>query len=369
MPAIFVSMTQRRSEDAARSHTAGRLRVVAAAPITEELVELVTSAEPRIDFVRDQSLLRPMRYPGDHSGPPGFQRSDAEQARYDELVDTAEVLYGLPDESSTQLARTVNANPALRWVHAMPAGAGGQLRSARLTDEQLKRVVVTTSAGVHAEPLAEFAIFGLLAAAKTLPRLIEQKSNHDWSERWQMKHLFQQTVLVVGLGSIGRATAKKLAALGVRVIATSRHGATAEGVSEVIHPDRIAATVSGVDGVVVTLPGTDATLGMISAEVLAALKPGATIVNVGRGTVIDEVALVESLRSGRVGFAALDVFATEPLPADSPLWALPNVLISPHSAALNENIDRDIARLFAENATRYLDGEPMRNVVDTVEFY
>jgi phosphoglycerate dehydrogenase-like enzyme len=222
---------------------------------------------------------------------------------------------------------------------------------------------------VHAEPLAEFAVFGLLAAAKTLPRLIEQKTNRSWTERWQMRHLFQQTILVVGLGSIGRATAKKLAALGVRVIATSRHGATADGVAEVIHPHRITATVSSVDGIVVTLPGTDATRGMISAEVLEALRPGATVVNVGRGTVIDESALIASLESGHVGFAALDVFAKEPLSADSPLWSLPNVLISPHTAALNENIDRDIAQLFAENATRYLDGETMRNVVDTVEFY
>jgi phosphoglycerate dehydrogenase-like enzyme len=310
-----------------------------------------------------------MRYPGDHSGPPGFRRSASEQARYDALVDTAEVLYGLPDESSTQLARTVNANPGLRWVHAMPAGAGGQLRSAGLTREQLERVVMTTSAGVHAEPLAEFAVFGLLAAAKTLPRLLEQKANHTWSERWQMKHLFQQTILVLGLGSIGRATAKKLAALGVTVIATSRHGAAADGVTEIIHPDQIARTVPRVDGVVVTLPGTDATRGMISSEVLAVLKPGATIVNVGRGTVIDEASLVASLESGRIGFAALDVVAKEPLSTDSRLWSLPNVLISPHTSALNENIDRDIAQLFAENATRYLDGEPMRNVVNTVEFY
>jgi phosphoglycerate dehydrogenase-like enzyme len=343
--------------------------VVAAAPITEQLVDLVVTAEPRIDFVRDQALLRPMRYPGDHSGPPGFQRSREDQKRYDDLIDTAEVLYGLPDESSSQLARTVNANPALRWVHAMPAGAGGQLRSAGLSDEQLKRVIVTTSAGVHAEPLAEFAIFGLLAAAKTLPRLLEQKAANQWTDRWQMKHLFQQTILIVGLGSIGRATAKKLSALGVRVIATSRHGSSAEGVSEVIHPDRIAATAAAVDGIVVTLPGTDATRGMISADVLAALKPGATVVNVGRGTVIDEGALVESLQSGHVGFAALDVFAQEPLSENSPLWSLPNVLISPHTSALNENIDRDIAQLFAENATRFLDGEPLRNVVDTVEFY
>ena len=369
MAAIFVSMTQRRSDDTSPSRSAHRLRVVAAAPITEELVELVVSAEPRIEFVRDQSLLRPMRYPGDHSGPPGFERSGADQKRYDELVDTAEVLYGLPDESSTQLSRTVNANPLLRWVHAMPAGAGGQLRSAGLTREQLARVVMTTSAGVHAEPLAEFAVFGLLAGAKTLPRLLEQKAQHSWTERWQMTHLFQQTILVVGLGSIGRATAKKLAALGVRVIGTSRHAITADGVSEVIHPDRLRDTVPSVDGVVVTLPGTEATRGMISADVLAALRPGATVVNVGRGTVIDEDALIGFLKSGRVGYAALDVFATEPLPPASPLWGLPNVLISPHTSALNDDIDRDIARLFAENATRFLDGEPMRNVVDTVEFY
>jgi phosphoglycerate dehydrogenase-like enzyme len=362
-------MSEQRTEPEAASSRPARLRVVAAAPITEELVDLVVSAEPRIDFVRDQSLLRPMRYPGDHSGPPGFERSSADQKRYDDLVDTAEVLYGLPDESSTQLARTVNANPSLRWVHAMPAGAGGQLRSAGLTDEQLARVVMTTSAGVHAEPLAEFALLGLLAGAKTLPRLLEQKAEHRWSERWQMKHLFQQTILVVGLGSIGRATARKLAALGVRVIGTSRHESTVEGVAEVIHPDRLAATVPFVDGVVITLPGTDATRHMFSAEALAALKPGATVVNVGRGTVIDEGALVEALASGRVGYAALDVFEKEPLRADSPLWGLPNVLISPHTSALNDDIDRDIARLFAENATRFLDGVPMRNVVDTVEFY
>jgi phosphoglycerate dehydrogenase-like enzyme len=140
-------------------------------------------------------------------------------------------------------------------------------------------------------------------------------------------------------------------------------------VTEIIHPDQIAKTVPRVDGVVVTLPGTDATRGMISSEVLAVLKPGATIVNVGRGTVIDEASLVASLESGRIGFAALDVVAKEPLATDSRLWSLPNVLISPHTSALNENIDRDIAQLFAENATRYLDGEPMRNVVNTVEFY
>ncbi|CAD6002444.1 D-2-hydroxyacid dehydrogenase [Agreia sp. COWG] len=346
-----------------------RLRVVAAAPISEELVSLVTTIEPRIDFVRDQTLLAPMRFPGDPTGPPGFARSEDEQRRYEQLVDTAEVLFGFPDESSTQLARTVNANPRLRWVHGMPAGAGSQLRSARLSDEQLARVTVTTSAGVHAKPLAEFALLGLLAGAKTLPRLERLKADSTWGERWQMRHLFQQTILVVGLGSIGREVASKLAALGVRVIGTSRREVSVEGVAEVIHPDRIAEVAPHVDGLVVTLPGTESTTGMISAAVLASLTPGATVVNVGRGTVIDEEALIAALQSGQVGFAALDVFAREPLAADSPLWSLPSVLISPHTAALNPDIDRDIATLFAENATRFLDGEPMVNVVDTVEFY
>jgi phosphoglycerate dehydrogenase-like enzyme len=124
-----------------------------------------------------------------------------------------------------------------------------------------------------------------------------------------------------------------------------------------------------VDGIVVTLPGTAATEGLMSAEVFAAVKPGVTVVSVGRGTVIDERALIDALRDGRVGFAALDVFADEPLAVDSPLWQHPRVLVSPHTAALNPAEDRLIAELFARNATRLLDSRPLINRVDTVEFY
>jgi len=120
---------------------------------------------------------------------------------------------------------------------------------------------------------------------------------------------------------------------------------------------------------VLTLPGTAATEELIGVEVLAALKPGTVLVNVGRGTVIDEEALLPALRDGRVGFAALDVFATEPLPQESPLWGEPNVLVSPHTAALNHAEDRLIAELFAANATRFLDHAELVNQVDTVDFY
>jgi phosphoglycerate dehydrogenase-like enzyme len=137
----------------------------------------------------------------------------------------------------------------------------------------------------------------------------------------------------------------------------------------VVHPDDIVAEAPGVDAVVNTLPGTDATHHLLGAEFFAALSGGATVVNVGRGTVIDETALLEALEAGRAGFAALDVFEVEPLPADSALWSRPDVLISPHTAALDAAEERRIAELFAANATRLLDGEPLANRVDTVEFY
>jgi len=346
-----------------------RLRVVASTPISEELIAEIVAAEPRIEFVRDQDLLAPQRFPGDHSGDPDFRRTPEQQAAFDALVDSAEVLYGVPDEKPAALARTVEANPGLRWVHTMPAGGGAQVKSARLPAAALERIALSTSAGVHAEPLAEYAIFGLLAGAKTLPRLQQQQENKQWSGRWEMGLLSQQRILLVGLGSIGRATARKLGALGATVIGTSRHPEPVDGVDRVVHPDALIDAVGDVDGIVVSLPGTASTEGLVSREVFAKVKPGVTIVSVGRGTVIDQAAMIEALADGRIGFAALDVFAVEPLPADSPLWNDPRVLVSPHTAALNSAEDRLIARLFARNATRFLDGRELINRVNTVEFY
>lgn len=347
----------------------GTLRVVAATPISEELIAEILAAEPRIDFIRDQGLLKPQRFPGDHSGDPDFRRTPEQQAAFEALVDSAEVLYGVPDELAQELARTVAVNPALRWVHTMPAGGGAQIKLANLPADALERIAFSTSAGVHAEPLAEYALFGLLAGAKTLPRLQQQQRDQEWTGRWEMGLLSQQKILLVGLGSIGRATAAKLKALGATVIGTSRHPDAVDGVDQVVHPDALVDAVGDVDGIVVSLPGTAATEGLVSREVFAKVKPGVTVVSVGRGTVIDQDAMIEALADGRIGFAALDVFAVEPLPADSPLWHDPRVLVSPHTAALNSAEDRLIARLFARNATRFLDGRELINRVNTVEFY
>ncbi len=184
-----------------------------------------------------------------------------------------------------------------------------------------------------------------------------------------MGQLAEQTVLVLGLGGIGHRVVELLAPFGGTILGTSRRMATADGVDEVIHPDDLVEAAGRVDAVISTLPGTEATAGLLGGAFFAALKPGATVVNVGRGTVIDEAALIDALRTGRVGFAALDVFAAEPLPGDSPLWSMPNVLISPHTAALSKHEDRRIAEVFSDNATRLLDAQPLRNVINIEEFY
>ena len=346
-----------------------RLRVAVAAPLTDALHALIETAEPRVELMRDASLVAPKRWDADFSGDPGFRRTPEQQSRFEALLDSADALYGIPDVDPDALSRTIKANPGLRWVHTMAAGGGGQVRAASLSPAELERVAFTTSAGVHGGPLAEFAVFGILAGAKDLPRLIAQQRARTWSGRWAMGQVADQTILVLGLGGIGGVVARRLSDLGATVLGVSRRNVEIDGVDRIVHPDDIVAEAPKLDAVVSTLPGTDATHHLLGGEFFAALSGGTTIVNVGRGNVIDEAALVEALDAGRAGFAALDVFEVEPLPDTSPLWSRADVLISPHTAALDAGEERRIAELFADNAGRLLDGRPLRNRVDTVEFY
>jgi phosphoglycerate dehydrogenase-like enzyme len=350
------------------NHTDG-LRVALATPLDEELCQLVEDREPRVTLIRDHSLLPAQRHAGDHWGDPNFQRTPEQQARFEAMLAGADALYGIPAESATALRRTIEANPALRWVHTTAAGGGAQVRAARLSDEMLERVAFSQSAGVHAEPLAEFALLGVLAGLKSLPRLQAAQAKAEWAPRWTMQLISDQTIVVVGLGSIGRAVAAKLSLLGARVIGVHRREVDAPGVERIVPVDQLKDVVAVADAIIMTLPGTEATEKMLSARVLAQVKAGTTVVNVGRGTTIDEDALIAALQDGRVGYAALDVFAKEPLAAVSPLWGMSNVLVSPHTSALHPGEDRLIAELFATNAGRLLDGKSLINRVDTIEFY
>jgi phosphoglycerate dehydrogenase-like enzyme len=149
-----------------------RLRVVVATPLSEEHCELIERLEPRIELIRDQSLYPLMRHSADFSGDPSFRRTPNQQRAFEQMLDSAEVLYGIPDVDPPALKRTADANSGLRWVHTMAAGGGSQIKAAGLREERLRRIAFTTSAGVHGGPLAEFAVFGVMAGAKDLPRLL-----------------------------------------------------------------------------------------------------------------------------------------------------------------------------------------------------
>ncbi|MFT3834223.1 MAG: D-2-hydroxyacid dehydrogenase [Micropruina sp.] len=341
-----------------------KVRVVVATPLAPELCDRVAAVDPRVEVVVDQELLPPMRHPADFAGDPSFSRTPEQQSRFDELVDSAEVLYGIPDVQPPALARTVAANPDLRWVMTMAAGGGGQVVAAGLPEEALQRIVFTTSAGAHGIPLAEWAIFGLICGCKELPRLQRQQRAHEWPTRVVGRPIEGSTVLIAGLGGIGQQVAKRCKALGMTTLGVKRRVSEVDNVDEVHALDDLESIIGRADHIVLTLPGTPQTEKLVNAALLAKAKPGVTIVNVGRGTVIDEDALVDALRSGQVGFAALDVFAVEPLPSDSPLWDLENVLVSPHSGGLDSREDERICEIFCDNLRLYLAGRPLHNVVD-----
>jgi phosphoglycerate dehydrogenase-like enzyme len=331
----------------------------------------VAAVDERIELRYDPALLPPSRWAGDITGDPGFARGDEAEARWRGLVAGADVVYGIPGSSGAGLAALLADAPRVRWVQARNAGAGEQLAAAlALAPERVRAVTVTSVSGIHARPLAEFALLGLLAFAKRLPELERDKAARRWpDEQAPMRVLAGRTVVVAGLGAIGRDVARLAGALGMRVLGIKRTPGAVEGVEAVATPDELPALAAGADALVVTLPLTGDTRGLVGEEALAALAPGAVVVNVGRGAVLDEGALVAALRERRLGGACLDVFAAEPLPADSPLWTLDNVIVSPHVAARTDGEDADAVALFTDNLRRRLAGEPLRNVVDPDRLY
>ncbi len=343
--------------------------VMIATPLEPELVDRIRSVDDRLVVLHQPDLLPPVRFPGDHRGASSFRRDADQQDRWWQALSEAEVLFGLPGDSPEGLAGAIRCNRGLRWVQGTAGGTGEQVRAADLTDEELHRVVITRAGGVHAGPLAEFALLGLLAFTKGLPRLLADQQARRW-DHYPVADLAGSTVLVVGMGTIGAEVARLARAFGVRVVAVTRSGRTDCPDVDEVHPTRsLAAVLPGAQGVVVTLPLTEETRGLLDAPLIGRMRPGAVLVNVGRGGVVDEAALVDALRDGRLAGAALDVFATEPLPTDSLLWSLPNVLLSPHTAGLSPAENSRIVDLFVENLHRYLRGHELIGRVDPALLY
>jgi phosphoglycerate dehydrogenase-like enzyme len=331
-------------------------RVVIATPLEQELVERLRAVDERLDVVYEAELLPPPRWPSDHIGDPSFERTPEQQAQFAELVAGAEIVLGYPREDPAQIAWLVRTSSRLRWVQATFAGAGQQLAAAGLAREDVERIIWTSSVGIHATPLGEWALFGILALTKGLPVLEADKRERRW-RHYPVDEVRGTTVLIAGLGEIGREVARLAEAFGMRVLSTRRN----EGDLDELLPHA--------DSVVITLPLTAETRGLFHRARIERMKEGAILVNIGRGAVVDELALIDALRSGHLRGAALDVYATEPLPSDSPLWELDNVILSPHTAAQSVHENERIVELFAENLRRYLAGEELRSRIRTDLFY
>ncbi len=265
--------------------------------------------------------------------------------------------------ASRDLVQQVFAQtPRLRWVHSRSAGLDSLLFPA-LVDSP---VPLTNSSGVYSRSLGEFVALGVLFFAKDLHRMQRNQAAGRWAP-YDMDMAEGKTMGIVGYGDIGRAAARLAKGLGMHVIALRRRPEQSQGdplVDEVMGNDRLHELMARSDYVVVTAPLTPDTRGLVSAQAIAAMKPGAVMINVGRGAVIDEPALIDALRQRRIRGAALDVFAQEPLPDGHPMYGLDNLLLSPHCADHTLTWIDDAMVFFTDNLERFLRGEPLRNVVE-----
>jgi phosphoglycerate dehydrogenase-like enzyme len=260
----------------------------------------------------------------------------------------------------------------LRWIHSPAAGVGGML----FPDMIASPIVITNSRGMSADTIAEHVLAVTLAIFRRLPHAFRSQASHEWAQdaisAEGHRAILNARVLIVGLGAIGAAVAGRMSMLGARVVGIRRRaevGWGVEGVTSIVGPENLLSALPHADVVVVSAPHTRETRGLIGAHELAAMRPDAVLINVSRGQLVDEQALIDALRERRIGGAALDVFNDEPLPADSPFWTLPNVLITPHTAGWRPDHWDAAVALFAKNLRRFDAGKPLMNVVDKLAGY
>jgi phosphoglycerate dehydrogenase-like enzyme len=275
--------------------------------------------------------------------------------------------------SAEAFDRLLARAPRLAWVHSASAG----VERALTPTARERGVVITNARGVFSRPIAEYVLMMILAISRRLPQLLELQRERTW-QPLEGSELRDLTIGIVGLGSIGRSVASLASAFGCRVIAIRRRieagGPTREGgdddaprnvqLDEVLGPERLPELLAQSDFVVLAAPLTSETEGMIDDAALAAMKRGSWLINVARGRLIDERALLRALGEGRIGGAVLDTFAEEPLPPDSPFYDLPNAIVTPHTSWSSARVlDRSV-ELFCDNLRRFAAGEPLLNVVD-----
>lgn len=252
----------------------------------------------------------------------------------------------------------------LRWVHATGAGVERLCQDVAGTD------IIVTNSHIHGDVIAEYVFGMLLGHARRLREFFQYQEKHRWAHHDLRGLLLAgRTMGILGLGTLGAAVARRAAAFGMHVVGTKRTQASVPHVDRVFPPDRLDEVLHASNVLVITLPFTSETNGLIGPHELALLPRGAFVINVGRGGIVEEAALLHALRSGHLGGAGFDVFEQEPLPEGSPLWDAPGMIITSHCAGAFEGYMDRAVPLFCENLRRYLAGQPLLNVVDVSRGY
>lgn len=264
--------------------------------------------------------------------------------------------------SPQQLNTLIAEMTALRWLHLPHAGVDKVLVPALVERDD---VMITNSSGVHAVPIAEFVMMFVLNHAKQVRSLYDYQARATWGQReLSLQEVSGKTMLIIGMGQIGQALAVRAAAFGMHVIGSRRSNTLTPGVDHLVGEGEWRAHLGEADYVVIATPLTPQTRNMFGAAELAAMRPDAYLINIARGGIIDEDALLETLRAEKIAGAGLDVFATEPLPSESPFWGMPNVFATPHISFSSPEVRPRTLGLFLDNLRRFAAGEPLVNVVD-----
>ncbi len=258
------------------------------------------------------------------------------------------------------LHKVLEAAPALRWHHAPNAGVNHIL-----TPTYLERdLILTNGAGVHAIPIAEFVITFILAHAKHLRELYTLQDQHHWKRGFPITELWDATLLIIGAGGIGQEIAARAKGFGMRILGSRRRPEPLPNFDKVVGADEWRSLLPEADYVVIATALTQDTKGLIDEAALRLMRPDGYLINIARGAVVDEPALITALKEGWIAGAGLDTVITEPLPPESPLWSLPNVFVTPHCTGHSPRVKERSLALFLDNLSRYRNGSALRNVVD-----
>ena len=337
------------------------LTALIASYLEPEYIARIREAVPQVELIYRPDLIGAPRYHAHHTAL--IERTAEQEAAWRELLARADILF---DFDYTHLDNLPDLAPQLKWIQATSAGIGGAVKRYGYDRTDW---IFTTASGVHARPLAEFCLMAMLMFVKRYALMDEQMRARTW-RRFHNTELRGRTVGIIGLGKIGRELARACKAFEMRVIGTRRDvSKPVSAVDQLYAPEQINALLPQVDFLALCAPLTPETEGLLSAERIDQLKPGAVLINVARGAMVDQAALTAALKEGRLAGAALDVTNPEPLPADDALWALPNVIISCHSASTADSENEKLTELFIRNLRHYLAGEPMENVFDVERLY